>query len=86
MAPAALGVLARLWPNRVHESSWLKNLACGFGLHRWRKMKFEGLGTPRAAQFCMWCDEIRLLYGYSRRNDLSSKLPEDVDEDDSTSH
>jgi hypothetical protein len=27
--------LARLWPNRVHESNWLKTLACWLGLHRW---------------------------------------------------
>ena len=27
--------LRRLWPNRQHESNWLKNLLCRFGMHRW---------------------------------------------------
>ena len=27
--------LAGLSPNRVHESNWVKSLACHFGLHRW---------------------------------------------------
>jgi hypothetical protein len=30
--------LARLWPNREHESSWLKNLLCTLGLHRWHEL------------------------------------------------
>jgi hypothetical protein len=41
-------MLARLWPNSVHESSWLKSLACYFGLHCWQDMQF---GSSPSAQF-----------------------------------
>jgi hypothetical protein len=39
VSPASLD---RLWPNRVHESNWLKTLACWLGLHRWYEMSLEG--------------------------------------------
>jgi hypothetical protein len=30
--------LARLWPNRQHESNWLKNLLYCLGMHRWHEL------------------------------------------------
>lgn len=50
--------LARLWANRVHESNWLKSVACWLGLHRWHEMRFEGLTPPTAARFCRWCAKL----------------------------
>jgi hypothetical protein len=29
--------LSRLWPHRLHESNYFKNLFCYFGLHRWAR-------------------------------------------------
>jgi len=39
--------LARFWPNRVHESNWLENLACQIGLHPWFDLE---LGNSSAKQ------------------------------------
>jgi hypothetical protein len=30
--------LAKLWPHRLHESSWLKNFFCWMRLHRWAQL------------------------------------------------
>lgn len=35
--------LEKLWPNRTHESNWLKDLLCGLGLHRWYAVQFSPL-------------------------------------------
>jgi len=52
-------MLARLWPNRVHESNWLKSLACRMGFHRWHEMKFEGFAEGKAVRFCRWCAKVK---------------------------
>jgi hypothetical protein len=57
-APEAL---AKLWPNRVHESNWVKNWACHFGLHRWQEMKFEDSQSAQLVRFCRWCARIKTL-------------------------
>jgi len=36
--------LARLWPNREHESNWLKALICALGFHRWHTLTIRQLG------------------------------------------
>jgi hypothetical protein len=54
-------VLARLWPNRAHESNWLKSLACHFGWHRWHEIEFERSKPPQVVRFCRWCAEVRVL-------------------------
>jgi len=36
--PISPQTLARLWPNRERESSWLKSVACWLGFHRWHEM------------------------------------------------
>jgi hypothetical protein len=53
--------LARLWPNRVHESNWIKSLACHFGLHRWQEMKFEDSQSAQLVRFCRWCTKVKTL-------------------------
>jgi hypothetical protein len=52
-----LAPLGRLWPNRQHESNWLKSLICALGFHRLHTLKFDG----SAFDFCRWCPEIRRL-------------------------
>jgi hypothetical protein len=50
-----LAPLGRLWPNREHESNWLKSLLCAVGFHRWHTLKVDGL----AFDFCRCCPDIR---------------------------
>ncbi|HXY78801.1 MAG TPA: hypothetical protein VEH47_08300 [Candidatus Acidoferrales bacterium] len=51
--------LARLWPNRQHESNWLKSLACRLGMHRWQELDIGRLVPNEKASFCRWCTKIR---------------------------
>ena len=37
--------LAKLWPHRWHESNWLKNLFCHFGLHNWQQLYLDEAGS-----------------------------------------
>jgi len=53
--------LARLWPNRVHESDWFRSLACWLGLHRWHKLRIEGLLPVSTARFCGWCSKVECV-------------------------
>lgn len=58
--------LAKLAPNRVHESSWLKNLLCSLGLHRWHYPNLGGSIPPREVRVCRWCPKVKVrgvLYG-----------------------
>lgn len=59
--------LAKLWPHRWHESNWLKNLFCQFGLHSWRQLYLdELLPERREVRFCFWCDKVKIdgsIYG-----------------------
>lgn len=50
-----LAPLGKLWPNREHESNWLKGLICAVGFHRWHTLK---VGNT-TFDFCRWCPEIR---------------------------
>ena len=52
--------LAKLCPHRWHESSWLKNAFCHFGLHRWRQLDLAVLVPEREVRFCFWCDKVKL--------------------------
>jgi hypothetical protein len=47
--------LGRLWPNREHESNWLKGLICFVGFHRWHTVRVRGSDFD----FCLWCPRIR---------------------------
>ncbi|MGB8011946.1 MAG: hypothetical protein WCF68_10060 [Terriglobales bacterium] len=58
--------LAKLAPNRVHESSWLKILLCSLGLHRWHYPNLGGSIPPREVGVCRWCPKVKVrgvLYG-----------------------
>ena len=51
--------LQRLWPNREHESNWLKALFCLLGLHPWHTLTLKVASEPAAFDFCRWCPEVR---------------------------
>ncbi len=52
--------LAKLWPHRSHESSWLKNLPCHFGVHRWAELDLREVVPGREVRFCRWCSKIKV--------------------------
>lgn len=52
--------LARLWPNRQHESNWVRDLLCAFGMHRWSKLNLDHLLPGKEVEFCRWCPKIRV--------------------------
>jgi len=54
--------LAKLWPNRTHESNWMKEVLCRLTLHRWHRVDVPGpQSTNVTADFCRRCTAIRLL-------------------------
>lgn len=58
--------LAKLAPNRMHESSWLKNLLCGVGLHRWYRPNLGVSVYLREVGLCRWCPKVKVrgvIYG-----------------------
>jgi len=58
--------LAKLAPNRMHESSWLKNLLCNLGLHRWYALNLDSSIPVKEVSLCRWCPKVKLrgvLYG-----------------------
>jgi hypothetical protein len=67
LSDAALAeALAKLAPNRVHESSWLKNLLCSLGLHRWHYPNLDGSVPGKEVRVCRWCPKVKVrgvLYG-----------------------
>ena len=52
--------LARLWPNREHESSAVAGLLCRVGVHYWRRLDTSQLAPGRDVRFCFWCSKIEL--------------------------
>jgi hypothetical protein len=52
--------LARLWPNREHESNALASLCCRIGLHRWRQLDLTDIAPNRNIRFCFWCSAIKI--------------------------
>jgi hypothetical protein len=52
--------LAKLWPHRLHESSWLKNFFCWMRLHRWAQLDLRDQAPGREVWFCRWCDKIKI--------------------------
>ena len=52
--------LAKLWPHRMHESSWLKNACCAMHLHRWAQLDLSQIAPGREVWFCRWCDRIKI--------------------------
>ena len=52
--------LARLWPNREHESNAVAGLLCRVGIHYWRRLDTSQLAPGRDVRFCFWCSKIEL--------------------------
>lgn len=52
--------VAKLWPHRQHESSWLKGLFCTLGVHRWRSLNLTELVPGKKIQHCFWCSKVRI--------------------------
>ena len=52
--------LARLWPNRQHESNAVTGLLCRVGIHHWRRLDTSLLAPGRDVRFCFWCSKIEL--------------------------
>ena len=52
--------LAKLWPNREHESNAINALCCRSGLHRWRQLNLEELVPDKQVHYCFWCSKIRI--------------------------
>jgi len=52
--------LAKLWPNREHESNAIKNLCCSFRLHRWRQLNLDELACNKEVHYCFWCSKVRI--------------------------
>ena len=58
--PEAERQIARLWPNRQHESNWLKNFLCRLGLHRWSQLGRASVLPGREVKFCRWCTRVKV--------------------------
>jgi hypothetical protein len=52
--------LAKLWPHRLHESNYLKNLCCYLGLHRWSRLDLSALAVEKDVKFCRWCSKVKI--------------------------
>ena len=52
--------LARLWPNRAHESSAIASFLCRVGIHRWRALDLTELAPNRTIRFCFWCSDVKI--------------------------
>lgn len=59
LTPDELRALGRMWPNRQHESNWLKALLCLCGVHRWHTMTFEVESRRASFDFCRWCPVVK---------------------------
>jgi len=44
--------VAKLWPHRQHESSWLN--------HRWRSLNLAEPVPGKKIQHCFWCSKVRI--------------------------
>jgi hypothetical protein len=52
--------VAKLWPHRRHESSWVKALFCVLGCHRWRSLDLVKLVPGKKIQHCFWRSKVRI--------------------------
>ena len=77
MSPEALGALRRMWPNREHESNWLKAALCSLGFHRWHTLTLDGSSQPRTFDFCRWCPRPNDRKKMTHRSVTPSKMRKD---------
>jgi len=53
--------MAKLWPNRLHESGAFRSLPCHVGLHRWAQLHVENLlPEKKEIRFCRWCSKVKV--------------------------
>jgi hypothetical protein len=53
--------LAKLWPNRLHESNAFKNLFCRVGLHHWARVCLRALlAEGKDVKYCRWCSAVKI--------------------------
>ena len=52
--------LPKLWPHRLHESNYFKNLFCYLGLHRWSRLELGSLCLEMNVRFCRWCPKVKI--------------------------
>lgn len=57
---ALAAALAKLAPNRVHESNWFKNLLCELGCHRWYCPDLGGSTPAGEVSLCRWCAKVKV--------------------------
>jgi hypothetical protein len=50
---------AKLWPNRTHESNWLKAMLCALGWHRWYRLDIPVSHSIIQCSFCRWCPKVK---------------------------
>jgi hypothetical protein len=68
--------LQRLWPNRTHESNWLKDAICAMGFHRWYALEASDRDATLKCSFCRWCAKLRVLdAGRSSNAETCQGLP-----------
>jgi hypothetical protein len=53
-------LLGKLSPHRMHESTWLKELLCRVGLHRWYYVSLENSIPGKELGLCRWCPKAKL--------------------------
>ena len=52
--------MAKLWPNREHESNILLAQFCRVGLHRWRRLDLAALAPGKDIAHCFWCSKVKI--------------------------
>lgn len=52
--------VAKLWPNREHESNAFLGLLCRLGLHHWRHLDLSDLVPNKEIAHCFWCSKIKI--------------------------
>jgi hypothetical protein len=60
LANLSAELLAKLSPHRQHESSWLKNLLCSLGLHRWYQLDLGSAAPEGGVKLCRWCPKVKV--------------------------
>lgn len=58
--PISAERLAGLWPNREHESNWLKALFCRLGMHRWHLVTLGSADRRQNVEYCRWCPKMKV--------------------------
>jgi hypothetical protein len=52
--------LAKLWPNRLYESNFFKNMFCRVGLQDWVQLDLRELVQGKDVRFCRSCSDVEI--------------------------